>query len=250
MTHRTSTSTSTATSPTARTIIGAALALSLAGTASAGLFGPEDEIHTKPFAINFAGPNLVNLTFPGFSTNNGQRELLSITLNIDGTATMDVGFENLSAFPINLAILFGPQLNITAKAGPTTQSFAIQGAPLVDATLDLAAADAPAPNQSGPDYVFFGTVTGPIEGEKLVALPGTAFANNATDAGTVGIDMSAAHYLSFPSPPPPGVGIRRWVSDYTVNGNATLTYTFQIVPTPGTIGLAWLALGLLALRRR
>lgn len=246
MTHHTT----TVTSPTAHTIIGAALALSLAGNAAAGLFGPEDEIHEEAFSINFAGPNLATISFPGFSTNNGQRELLAITLNLDGTATMDVGFENLSAFPISLAILFGPQLNISATAGPTTLPSAAQAEPLVSDTLNLAAADAPAPNQAGPDYVFFGTVTGPIDNENLLALPGTPFANNATDAGTVGVNLSAAHFLGFPTAPPPGIGIRRWVSDYTITGNATLTYTFQIVPTPGTLGLAWLAIGMMTLRRR
>lgn len=233
-----------------KVLAGLLLPLAMAGGASAGLLGPEYEQHEQPFLIDFSGTNQAELSFPSFNTLNGHYELLSVKLMLQATATLDIGFENMSAFPVELLVQFGPQLNLSAKAGSLTLPYALQGDALVTTTLDLAAADAPAPNQSGPDYVFFGTVSGPIAGEFLLGGPGSVFVGHASDAGPVTVAMSAAHYLGFLSPPPAGTGLRRWVSNFTVSGNAVIEYEFQVVPTPGTLGLVWLALGLTVLRRR
>ncbi|MGP1346668.1 MAG: choice-of-anchor E domain-containing protein [Phycisphaerales bacterium] len=210
----------------------------------------ETESQTKAFSVQFGGANLASLSFAPFDTQGGERQLLSVSLVVDSESTLDVGFENLSAFAISQPIQFGAQLNGSASAGGLVFGFPAKSSPLVDATLVLAAADAPAPNQSGADYIDFGTVSGPIALVQLLGGAGSQFVAKATGPGQVGVTFSAAHFLQFPSPPVPGTGIRRWISDYSVQGEATLVYEFSIVPTTGTAWLAMIALTLAAVRRR
>ena len=210
----------------------------------------ETESQTKPFTVEFGGANLASLSFAPFDTEDGTRQLLSVSLVIDSQSTMDIGFENLSAFAISQPILFGAQLNGSASAGGLVFGFPAKSAPLVDATLVLAAADGPVPNQSGPDYIDFGTVSGPIALAQTLGGAGSQFVANASGPGSVGVTFSSAHFLQFPTPPVPGTGIRRWVSNYSVQGEATLVYEFSIVPTTGTAWLAVIALSLASMRRR
>lgn len=205
---------------------------------TAGALANIPEVQMQGFNVNPL-PGSGFLTFNQFDTQGGTRVLKAVTLELAGTMTAQVVAENNTTSSSNN---FGIQLNGSATlstiGGLDAQLvFANSAGPVsVDASDNGGIA-----NGSGPDFVDFGLQQFNDSDDDLAFLNLAQFVGG----GTFNADYAAQGAFG-------ATGISNatvTTSNFAFEGTATLTYFYDIVPTPGAAALFGFA-GLAGLRRR
>mgnify|MGYP006300689295 CR=1 FL=1 len=202
----------------------------------------EEQTVSAPFGATPSSADEVLLA--PFDDANGTRELIGLRITADATASLDAAIENRSTEPTSdLRVALTPVITALVDVG-LARSFigaTLGETPVVDALLNLGPADGSA--GSGPDFVDFGRVTGPVsESAELGPTSGVPdLFEVVAGMGEVKVTVRTGQSLTFPDGFPTGTMLRPTVENYAVTGLVRLTYIYE-VPGAGSwaIGLAGL----------
>lgn len=220
----------------------AVAALGVAGAANAGL-GDFQQVQSQPFGGELSpfGPEL--LAFDQFDDNGGLFVLKAVTLDFEATVSAQVTAENDNADP---APEFGVSLTgfVTVDV-PAPAPGQLSGTGLVGVVASSGGvAGTDGVPGSGPDFHDFGLLTDSVNGSDVL-LAGiddlSAFLGlgtyDAEVAGQGGFAVTGASNSSLE------------VINFGVEGTVTITYHYNVIPTPGAAALAGVGV-LCGLRRR
>lgn len=221
------------------TLLAIGAVLAMAGGAQASFSQMEMQSQGWDFPLS---PGSTSVTFNQFDTQGGTRVLKAVEVSIEGTIQAAITAENNSTIDAN-----DFAVSITGIVDFNIENASVGlGINTVSSPIPVTATDnGGSPNGSGTDFADFGMVSGSDNDSALVfpfPPPGLLpWIGNGTVSGTINGSGGFAAQGS---------------ADATINfdlfsafGTAKVTYFFDVIPTPGTIGLAGLA-GIAALRRR
>jgi len=206
-------------------------ALALAGaaaTASAGII-----TESAPFAFPVS-PGSATVFLPQFDTLGGTRDLVRVTLEVQGQVSGRVTIENDSTISGVFRVRFDGLVQASAMSlNPS--------AVLTMVTPDVVLSPSDGVNGTGPDFVDFGTLFADAA-SSMTTLDPIAMAP-FLGTGSVGVFSQGTASYSVQGTTDSVVRVR----DLHVSGTAVVTYEF--VPTPGSACLLVIG-GLVAARRR
>lgn len=216
------------------TIVAIGAVLSLAAGASATFTEMEMQVQQWGFPLS---PGMTTVTFNQFDTQGGTRVLKGVQLEIMGTISAALTAENNSDTLVNdFAASITGIVNI--DVGPLSGTLGINA---VSPIVPVGPSDnGGLPNGMGPDFADFGTVSG-SDNDSALGFPSPFWIGNGQIVGNV--DGSGGFATQGTS------NATIDFDDFGASGTAKLTYFFDVIPTPGTVGLVGLA-GIAAIRRR
>jgi hypothetical protein len=208
-------------------ILSAVAVLALTSGAMASFSNTESHNATWSFPLS---PGSAVLNFAGFDTQGGLRVLKAIELNLDGLMQATVQATNDSGMLVNG---FGVSMTgIVSVSGPGALS----------AGLGIVESAGPVPAQPG-ETINFGTLIGSDTDSALLIFPGQFVP--FLDVPTVSASVNGSGGFATSGTSDATIQF----SDFGTSGKATLTYYFDIIPTPGALALFGIA-GLAGIRRR
>ncbi len=212
--------------------------IAAAGTAQAGEFPPGDDSYTVCVEWDFPlSPGAQKLQLPKFDTKDGTQVLKLVELSWEGVMSARVTAENDSdieapQFSVGLTGL----LNFDINGGTVLDSLGF-----IQVAGPVAVGPTDGVDDSGPDFHDFGEIsdssfggTFTLAGPEWLAFPDT-FQVDITGTGGFAVSGSADSSIH--------------VTDFKTTGEICVTYYYNIIPTPGALGIAGLA-GLALIRRR
>lgn len=213
-----------------------AIAAALAVSAGASASFSEMEMQTQGWAFPLS-PGATTVSFNKFDTQGGTRVLKGVLLEIAGDMEASITAENNSLVPVNN---FGVSITgiVDIDVGPLSGGLGIVAN---SGIIPVGPTDnGGTPNNSGPDFADFGTVSG-SDSDSAFGFPipfwigpGTVVGNVAGSGGFAAQGTADAT-INF--------------DNFGAKGTAKLTYFYDVIPTPATASMMTLS-GLVALRRR
>lgn len=212
----------------------AGLAVAVSGSAAVAA-SSNQESQTKPFAFPLSPGNQV-LTFDQFDTMGGLRVLKAVELLFSGGMQANVTAENDSALLVNdFGVNMTGFVSVNVNGGLLSGNFG-----LFDAQGPVMAAASDGVPDSGPDFFDFGLLSDSGNDSDLSG-PAPAWIGlgtfNATVMGSGGFATSGTSDATIK------------FSNFATQGDVTVIYYYDVIPTPGAAALFGLA-GLAGLRRR
>lgn len=205
----------------------AAPALSMAASVS----------YNAPFSFPLS-PGSQTVSLPQFDTAGGTKVLTSISIDLDALIQAAVTAENDSAIAGNMGVDLTGLVKATVPSTSLTAGILQSAGPVPVAATD-------GTPDSGPDYYNFGTVTG-SDSSNTVLFGGFApyvgtGTWNATINGNGGFSVNGVTSSTIK------------ISNFGASGEVSVTYNYNLVPEPSTLGLLSLGVAGLAMacaRRR
>lgn len=205
-----------------------------AGTAQAGFF---DSTQSQSMMFGFPlSPNDAVLTFDKFDTMGGTRVLKAVGLEFEGSVTVQVTAENDSTLPApEFAIGLTGFVDVSGPAGLAGVGTVSQSA----GPVSVGPSDGVP--EGGPDFHDFGLLSDTFMGDDLLFFGIDDF------IGPGSFDVNVHGEAGFAASGTTDSAIR--TSNFRADGEVTVIYYYNIIPSPGAAALMGLA-GLVGLRRR
>ncbi|MCG8405909.1 MAG: PEP-CTERM sorting domain-containing protein [Phycisphaerales bacterium] len=193
-------------------------------------------LQTQVFPFDYAGGPFPEFTIDKFDSMGGTRTLTGVTIELDGTTSLDVQAENFSNAPVTdwfVDFAVFPRLEIL-DAKKTSFPLGTAGFPHFEA--DFAPSDGI--EGSGDDFVQFPTAVADIHADiEVFPADFPIFQGGGSSPALLTLPFSIAI-------PPGPIGF-----DFSRRDVGTVSLTYEYVPEPSTFALLTLG-GVLITRRR
>lgn len=209
-------------------LIAAAL-ISMSGAGQATTF---DLVYSENFAFPLS-PNQQNLAFPQFDTLGGTRVLKQVVLDFAATVGAGATAENDSS-------LAAPSFQLNLSGFITVDGPDLSGFAGINEIRSQALTPTDGVTGSGSDFHNFGFVS-----DNVLGSDSTAMLAPYIGLGNVNFLVAGSAGFSFSGTTDATLGI----IDLGASGKVTLTYKYDLIPTPGAASLFAVA-GLVGIRRR